>query len=87
MYLRKMPKVELHVHLDGSVNLDLIKSLSGDNFDNIKEKMVAPDKCVDLKDYLGRFDYPCYFMQSKDNIELVAKNLLIDLKKENVIYA
>ena len=37
MYLRKMPKVELHVHLDGSVNLDLIKSLSGDNSDNIIE--------------------------------------------------
>ena len=87
MYLRVMPKVELHVHLDGSVNLDLISNLSGDNFENIKEKMVAPDKCVDLKDYLGRFDYPCYFMQSKDNLELVAKNLLNDLKKENVIYA
>lgn len=82
-----MPKVELHVHLDGSVNLDLISSLSGDNFDIIKEKMVAPDKCADLKDYLERFDYPCYFMQSKDNLELVAKNLLNDLKKENVIYA
>lgn len=87
MYLKEMPKVELHVHLDGSVNLDLISSLSGDNFDIIKEKMVAPDKCVDLKDYLERFDYPCYFMQSKDNIELVAKNLINDLKKENVIYA
>ena len=87
MYLRVMPKVELHVHLDGSVNLDLISSLSGDNFDIIKEKMVAPDKCADLKDYLERFDYPCYFMQSKDNLELVAKNLLNDLKKENVIYA
>lgn len=87
MYLRVMPKVELHVHLDGSVNLDLISSLSGDNFDIIKEKMVAPDKCADLKDYLERFDYPCDFMQSKDNLELVAKNLLNDLKKENVIYA
>lgn len=87
MYLRKMPKVELHVHLDGSVNLDLISNLSGDNFDNIKEKMVAPDKCADLKDYLERFDYPCDFMQSKDNLELVAKSLLNDLKKDNVIYA
>lgn len=87
MYLRKMPKVELHVHLDGSINLDLIKSLSGDNFENIKEKMVAPDKCADLKDYLERFDYPCDFMQSKDNLELVAKSLLNDLKKDNVIYA
>lgn len=87
MLLNDLPKIELHVHLDGSVNLSLISNLSGNSLDTIKEKMVAPDKCIDLKDYLERFNYPCYFMQSKDNLELIARNLLDDLKKDNVIYA
>lgn len=85
--IKNMPKVELHLHLDGSVNLDLASKLSNLPLEMIKEKMIAQDKCQDLTEYLTKFDFPISLMQTKENLFKVAKSLVQDLEKDNVIYA
>lgn len=85
--LENMPKVELHIHLDGSLDIDLAKRLSLLDDDEIINNMIAKDKCIDLNDYLTKFSFPCSLMQSKNNLIKVAEALGKNFEKENVIYA
>jgi len=83
----KLPKVELHLHLDGSVSLEIASKLSGMSIDEVKKEMIAKDKCVDLGEYLTKFSFPISLMQTKENLELIAKDLVDNLANQNVIYA
>ena len=84
MDIQKMPKVELHLHLDGSVRYQTALEIIG----NIKkENMIVSDDCHDLNEYLTKFSVPLAILQTKENLERVAYELALDLKSENVIYA
>lgn len=85
--LIKLPKVELHLHLDGAVSMELASQLTGLSLEAIKEKMIAPDKCENLSEYLTKFDFPGSLMQTKENLTLITKDLVDRLAKQNVIYA
>lgn len=85
--IKQMPKVELHLHLDGSVDLETASILSNKKIEEIKDKMVAKDKCYDLNEYLTKFDFPISLMQTKENLKLIAHELGLKLEKQNVIYA
>ena len=85
--LIKLPKVELHLHLDGAVSLELASIITGLNQDELKNKMIAPDKCANLSEYLTKFDFPGSLMQTKKNLTLISKDLVDRLAKQNVIYA
>lgn len=85
--LIKLPKVELHLHLDGSLSPELASQLAGDNIDEIKKKMIAPAKCQNLSEYLTKFDFPGSLMQTKENLTLISKELINSLSKQNIIYA
>lgn len=92
--LKKLPKVELHCHLDGSVRPETMYELllEEKDLENISleefEKMVkVEDGCNSLVEYLGKFSYPLKIMQSKENIERITYELLEDLSKQNVKYA
>ncbi len=83
----KLPKIELHVHLDGSVRLDTAAELLDMSINEVKYDMIAKEKCLDLNDYLTKFELPKKIMQTKRNIERIAYELAIDLKNDGVIYA
>lgn len=85
--LRKIPKIELHLHLDGAMSIGLACKLSGLTFGEVFDKMVAPCKCHNLSEYLNKFEFPISLMQTKENLELVAKDLVKRLISQNVIYA
>ena len=85
--IRKIPKVELHLHLDGAMSIGVACKLSGLSFSEVFDKMVAPCKCHDLGDYLTKFEFPISLMQTKENLELVTKDLVNRLVSQNVIYA
>ena len=79
-----MKKVELHVHLDGSLNVERISKLLNKD---IKDNMQITGKINNLDDYLTKFDIPISVLQTKEDLENGAKDLLNSLKKDKVIYA
>ena len=83
----KLPKIELHVHLDGCVRLDTAAELLDLSINEVKYDMLAKEKCLDLNDYLTKFELPVKIMQTKRNLERIAYELAVDLKNDGVIYA
>ena len=81
--LKNLPKVELHLHLDGSVRESTASEILGMDVSN---KMQV-NNCKSLSDYLSKFEIPLIVMQSKENLERISYELAVDLKKDNVIYA
>lgn len=89
--LNKMPKVELHCHLDGSMNLEVTKELLkefGENYTDaeLKDMLQAPEDCPSLAEYLTRFDLPIRLLQTKEGLRKAAKAVALDAAKENVKY-
>ena len=85
--IKNLNKVELHLHLDGALNIDTIAKLSGKSVDDLKSEMIAPDKCSNLSEYLTKFDIQLQYMQTKENLRLVARELVKYLESQNIIYA
>lgn len=85
--IRDMKKVELHLHLDGSLEIETAMELSGLNRKEVISKMIAGNKCLNLTEYLTKFDLPISIMQDRDSLVRVASDLVKYLDSENVIYA
>ena len=92
-WLKKLPKAELHVHLDGSVRpqtlLELAKEqgvkLPSHDVKKLAEYMHVTD-ARNLVDYLARFDVTLSVLQTPEALERVMFELLEDAAKENVRY-
>lgn len=87
MEFRKIPKIELHVHLDGSLRIDTVSSILEKDEKELRYEMIADEKCKDLNDYLTKFEIPSLVLQTKYALEKAAYELTVDMKNENVIYA
>lgn len=85
--LKKIPKIELHIHLDGSLNIDKISEITKENKEDLIKKMTSGEKLSSLKNYLDKFDYAVSLLQVSDTIKSLANSLREDLIKDNVIYA
>jgi len=93
MDLRKLPKVELHVHLDGSMRLKTIKNLAATLPEetafpkrfNFKKAVTPPQRCS-LPEYLQTFDVTVAVLQTAEGLERAAFELCEDVSLENVMY-
>ena len=83
--LRKMPKIELHCHLDGSLSRGFIERRLGTSV--LQKELSVSDACSSLVEYLEKFDLPLKCLQDKEGLEEAGYDVLKTLKEENVIYA
>ncbi|OQY39619.1 MAG: adenosine deaminase [Spirochaetaceae bacterium 4572_7] len=93
--MNNIKKVELHIHLDGSLRPETVLELGKREgilpkdytLDQIRKDLSVNSSDKTLVDYLKKFDMPIALMQSKKNIDRVAFELVEDLAKEGTIYA
>ncbi|MCK5780838.1 MAG: adenosine deaminase [Psychrilyobacter sp.] len=91
----KLPKIDLHCHLDGSLRPQSVLELLAKEehildyqkeLELIKAELVAPKDCNSLNEYLVRFELPIKVMQTIENLERVSFELFEDAAKENIKY-
>lgn len=82
---KDLKKIELHLHLDGSVRVSTVEEILNEK--NLDNKMMVNRKTNNLTDYLTKFDLPIKVMQTKENLIRISKELIEDLDNDNVIYA
>lgn len=85
--IQEMPKVVLHLHLDGSLRPETVAEWLSEDVEEVKRKLMVDTDCRDLNQYLEKFDLPGRVLQTKENIERATYELFEDLSKQNVIYA
>lgn len=91
--IQKLPKADLHVHLDGSIRIPtLIEEAQRRNIElpsyteeGLREK-VFKDQYKDLPDYLQGFGLTCAVMQDLEVIERCAYEFAWDSYKDGVLY-
>jgi adenosine deaminase len=86
--LEKLPKVELHLHLDCSLSYRVVSEISPDiSLIKYQSEFVGPPKCSSLSEILSYVTNQVNLMQTEKNLRLVVKDLFEQLQRENVIYA
>jgi adenosine deaminase len=85
--LFSLPKIELHLHLDCSLSYNVVKNLRPQILEKeYQEKFIAPEKCINLADFLKCAVSGIELMQTENELREVVKDLFTQLKRENVIY-
>jgi adenosine deaminase len=91
--IRRLPKAELHVHLDGSLRPETMIALAREakaplpaSAPESLRKFMRVDDAANLEDYLHRFDITIPLLQTPDAIERVAYEMVEDAAKDNVRY-
>jgi len=92
--IQRLPKTDLHVHLDGSLRIPTILELAeqqkvklpGDSADKLRPFVEMGEDCKSLVEYLKAFDVTLSVMQTYESLVRTAYELAEDAAKENVRY-
>lgn len=92
MMVNDIPKILLHLHLDGAIDIDdAFKWVKEDGIKISKKDLLrelqVDEECHSLNDYLKKFDLPCKLLQTCERLEITSYHLFQKLVKLNVVYA
>ncbi len=94
LYLKKLPKVDLHRHLDGSLRVETIYELAKeqnyklpvDSVEELKNYVQVPENCNSLAEFLAKFETFYPLLEKPEAMERVAYEVSEDAYKDNVKY-
>ena len=89
------PKVDLHLHLDGSVPPETLFRLAkeqgvpvpGGTLEGYLDYIRRSALCGSVNEYLKMFDLPVAVMQDEDSLALVTRELIGLLYRQGLAYA
>src|SRR5687767_11395803 len=93
-FFEKLPKTDLHVHLDGSLRLQTILELAdqdgialpGKTAEELSRAMHLGENTGSLVEYLKAFDVTLKVLQTEESLVRTARELAEDAAKEGVRY-
>lgn len=85
-------KIDLHLHLDGSLSHAFLQKLAHDHGctftdDEIRSSVTVSDHCQSLPEYLKCFDLPTLLLQDEQALTLAAFDLISQLENQGLSYA
>jgi adenosine deaminase len=92
--IERLPKTDLHVHLDGSLRLSTILELAerhkielpAKDPEGLRQEMHLGQNCGTLVEYLKAFEITLRVMQTAESLRRIAYELAEDAAAENVRY-
>jgi adenosine deaminase len=91
--LRRLPKAELHLHLDGSLRPATALQLArqrrldeGVSLAAMRSRLQAPIPCRDQAELLAAFDLPVALLQDTEALERVTHELVEDVATDGTTY-
>lgn len=86
--IQRLPKVELHVHLDCCLSFSAVSRLMpGLDPVTYERRYTAPDRCLNLADFLTRVDNSLDLLQTADGLRLAVTDLFEQFRQDHIIYA
>ena len=86
--MERLPKIELHLHLDCSLSFSvacrLDRSVTREQY---AREFIAPPRCTSLADFLTRAPRGYRLMQDEAALRLVVEDLFEQLASDGVVYA
>ena len=83
-----LPKVELHLHLDCSLSYKVVSQIDPSiTLEDYRTRFIAPEKCLDLAEFLACAPSSYPLMQTEEQLRLVTLDLFEQLVANNVLYA
>jgi adenosine deaminase len=91
-FFHKMPKIELHLHLEGAIPLETLWTLIGkyngqealgNNIENLKRKFVFKD----FPHFIDTWVWKNQFIKEYEDFEFIAQSVVKDLADQNIRYA
>ena len=92
--IHKLPKAELHCHLDGSLRIPTILELAENqsihlpahNENDLADFLFVENNIQNLEEYLQRFEITLSVMQTAESLERCTYELIEDAANENIRY-
>lgn len=92
MTTTNFPKIDLHLHIDGSLSLPCFQTLASNvglsmTDAQIRKAVMASDTCRSLPEYLRCFELPTRLLQTEKALTFSTFDLIRTLEKQGLFYA